>query len=137
MEAADIIEAVGPIAVDTLESSLPVPLGQGRWRVLWLQYASWEDGEGERCRVFDACLIDAAGEHLRAGVGADVLLPKGDGPAALVNEALPDYLGWVARVATDGTAGMDEALARSGTEQLRPLYEAALAACERAAGERG
>lgn len=137
MEAADIIEAVGPIAVDTLESSLPVPLGSGRWRVLWLQYASWEDEEGEHCRVVDACLIDAAGERLRADVGADVMLTKGDGPAPFVNEALPDYLGWVARVATDGTAGMDEALTRSGTERLRPLYEAALAVCERAAGERG
>lgn len=137
MEAADIIKAVGPIAVDTLESSLPVPLGPGRWRVLWLQYASWEDEEGEHCRVFDSCLIDAAGERLRANAAVDVLLPKRGGHTALVNETLPDYLRWVARVATDGTAGMGEALARSGTERLRPLYEAALAACERVAEERG
>lgn len=137
MEAADIVRAVGPLAVDTLESVLPVPLGSGRWRALWLQYASWEDEEGEHCHVHDACLLDAEGACLHAKVRADVLLPTGEGPAALVDETLPDYLAWAARAATDGTADMDEALARAGLTRLRPLYEAALAACERAEKERG
>lgn len=137
MDLSTLLGQVGPFMVDTLTRARPVPLGSGRWRALWLQYASWEDEEGEHCHVHDACLLDAEGACLHAEVRADVLLPKGEGAAPLVDEALPDYLAWVARVATDGTADMGEALARAGLTRLRPLYEAALAVCERAEKERG
>ncbi len=134
MELSDVIERVGALAVNTLDQALPVPLGAGRWRALWLQYVPRGE-KGERCEVFDACLFDADGGCVHAEVGEEVLLadPGEGGDAPEVDETLPGYLAWLAEAVADGSAGLDDALARTGTRRLRPLYEVALAACERAA----
>ena len=50
MELSDVIERVGALAVNTLDQALPVPLGAGRWRALWLQYAPRGE-KGERRRI--------------------------------------------------------------------------------------
>lgn len=135
MDAMDIVEQIGPYAVDTLDSVPPVPVDAGRWLVLWLQYVPLgSDESGERVRVHDACLLDEEAVCAHVPVDADVTLPPaGDEPAPLVDETLPSYLTWLAGVAGDGTTTMDDALARSGSLRLRPLYEAALLAAERPA----
>lgn len=129
MELSEIVKTIGYLHVNTLDLSIPVPLASGQ--VLWFQYASWDEDGTSEYHVFDACLINADGTYVNTKVNTQVVLPSDGGEKPLVDETYPDYMKWLASVAGDGSTGIDEALVRTGSKYMRPLYDVALAACER------
>lgn len=130
MDLSEIVETIGYLHVDTLNLSLPVPLASGQ--VLWFQYVSHDDGDTSEYCVYDACLINADGTYVHAKVDTGVALQPDGGEKPLVDETYPDYMRWLSSVIGDGSTGIDDALVRTGSRYLRPLYDMALAACTRA-----
>lgn len=130
MELSDVISTIGYLQVNTLDVSLPVPLASGQ--VLWFQYTSLDNDDTSEYHVFDACLINADGTYVNVPVNVRVTLQSDDTDEPIVDETYPSYMKWLASVAGDGSTGIDDALVRTGSRYLRPLYDVALAACERA-----